>query len=149
MDYQKSSCQIGTLGTRVDFGKSCSRFWARNFVCQHRHILKLMYRLSDLISLSKIIFVVMLRRINQIGWSTLTCLSFATAYLSNRHRASLHLSYQWAKKYTHRLPYYVLQTKHIDCLIMYHKQNIGKRARCSQVFGRMERENASSTSAFD
>ena len=45
MDYQKSSCLTGILGSRVDFGKSCSRFWARNFVCQHRHILKPMDRL--------------------------------------------------------------------------------------------------------
>ena len=86
MDYQKSSCLTGILGSQVDFGKSCSRFWARNFVCQHRHILKQMDRLSGWIKASKIICVVTSvvtsRRINQIGWSMLTCLSSTTTQLS-------------------------------------------------------------------
>ena len=44
----------------------------------------------------------------------LTCLSSPTMQLSPQQQVSLHLSYQQAKKYSHRLPYYIIQTKQAE-----------------------------------
>ena len=44
----------------------------------------------------------------------MTCLSSPTMQLSPQQQVSLHLSYQQAKKYSHRLPYYIIQTKQAE-----------------------------------